>query len=243
MRGVRAVIGGCTILAALCAPTALLASDTAEEPAASGGAVIAPGPGSGDEASASASTPGAKQANHDVAMRDFKFVPREIVVDVGDMVTFTNEDTAEHNAIAEDNSFRTSTFGQGESESVTISEPGSYPYFCSLHANMEGRISTTGSEPSGGGGSGGGGGTGGSGGGGGAGDGGAGSASSGDSPLTPGGSSAGSGSSATGTSAGSGSSSGGSLPATGDDSVWLAVLGVWLLAVGASVRLAVSGRV
>src|SRR5688500_9319641 len=180
MRGARALVGAYAVFVALCAPAVLFASEV-EDPSASGGAVIAPPSGEPDGASASTSA-GPKQTSHDVAMRDYKFVPKEITVDVGDTVTFTNEDTADHNAIAEDDSFRTSTFGEGESEPVTISEAGSYPYFCSLHANMEGRISTTGSEPSGGGGSGG---SGGSGGGGGSASAGGGSGAR-DIPLIPG---------------------------------------------------------
>ena len=38
-------------------------------------------------------------------MRDYEFVPKEITVDVGDTVTWTNEDSADHNAIADDDSF------------------------------------------------------------------------------------------------------------------------------------------
>jgi plastocyanin len=219
------------LLVALCAPTALLASDS-EEPATSGGAVIAPSSGGeGPSASASAS----KQTSHDVAMRDYKFVPKEITVDVGDTVTWTNEDSADHNAIAEDDSFRTPTFGEGETASVTIEKAGSFPYFCSLHANMEGRISTTGNEPTGGGG--GSGGSGGSGGGGGSGS------SSGGDPLAPGGSGSGASTGAgtgTGTSTGAGGSS---LPMTGSDGLWLAIAGAWLLAVGVAVRFAVAGRI
>jgi LPXTG-motif cell wall-anchored protein len=220
------------LLVALCAPTVLLA-DEPDQPATSAGAVIAPG-SDGEVAVASAS----KQTGHAVAMRDYKFVPKEITVEVGDTVTFTNEDSADHNAIAEDDSFRTPTFGEGESESVTISEPGSYPYFCSLHSNMEGRISTPGSESSGGG-------SGGSGGGGSSTGEDGGSGSSGDSLFLPGdpgasGDTAGSAGSGGSPSASSGRSS---LPLTGSDSVWLAIAGAWMLAVGVAVRFAVAGRI
>jgi plastocyanin len=220
------------LLVALCAPTALLA-DEPEQAATSAGAVVAPG-SDGEVAVESA----AKQTTHDVAMRDYKFVPKEITVEVGDTVTFTNEDSADHNAIAEDDSFRTPTFGEGESESVTISEPGSYPYFCSLHSNMEGRISTPGSESSGGGGSGGSGG-------GGSSTGGEDSGSSGDTPLIPGDPGAtGDTTGSTGSGGSPSASSGGSsLPVTGSDSVWLAIAGAWMLAVGVAVRFAVAGRI
>jgi plastocyanin len=235
VRGVRLLVGAYAVLVALSAPAALLAAGP-EEPATSGGAVIAPETEGGE-----AQAPASRQATHDVAMRNFKFVPREITVDVGDTVTWTNEDSAEHNAIAEDDSFRTPTFGEGETASVTINQAGTFPYFCSLHANMEGRISTTGSEPPAGGGSGGGG----SGGGGSAGTGGSGSGStSGDtSPLFPGDPGAAAGSGA-GTGAGSSAGGGNStLPFSGADSLWLAIAGGWLLVVGVAVRAAVAGRV
>ena len=68
--------------------------------------------------------------------------------------------------------------------------------------------------------------------------------STGSDPLIPGdsgtGSSAGAG---TGTDTSTGSSGDSSLPLTGSDSTWLAIAGLWLLAVGVAVRAAVAGRI
>lgn len=208
-------------------PAALSAAqdDEPEAPATSGGAIIAPTDPA--ESAAVEATSSAKQTAHEVLMRDIEFVPKNITVDVGDTITWRNEDSEPHNAIANDNSiFSTETIQQGETVSATIEQAGTIPYFCSIHAGMKGTVRAVGGG-SGGGGSGGG--SGGSG--------------------SPGGSSdefldpsapppAGSGSSA-GSSSAAGSDS--SLPTTGQESVWLALAGAWLLVVGATIRAALSG--
>ena len=231
MRGTRrALVGGYALVVALVAPAALSAAQhgEAEAPVTSGGAVTAP-PAS--EPEAAAATSAAKQATHEVLMRNIEFVPKTITVDVGDTITWRNEDSEPHNAIANDNSvFSTETIQQGETVSATIDEAGTIPYFCSIHAGMKGTVRAVG------GGSGGGSGDSGSAGG----SGGSGSAGgSGDDFLDPSATPpAGSGSSA-GSSSSAGSDS--SLPNTGQESGWLALAGAWLLAVGATIRAALSG--
>jgi LPXTG-motif cell wall-anchored protein len=213
-------------------PTALSAAQDgeAEAPATSSGAVTAPAASA--ESDAIAATSSAKQAAHEVLMRDIEFVPKNITVDVGDTITWRNEDSEPHNAIANDNSiFSTETIQQGETVSATIDQAGTIPYFCSIHAGMKGTVRALGGG-SGGGGSGGGGSGGGPGGFGSPGG------SSDDFPdpsATP---PAGSGSAA-GSSSSGGSDS--SLPTTGQESVWLALAGAWLLVVGATIRAALSG--
>lgn len=173
-----------------------------------------------------------RQGTHEVAMRNLEFVPKTIDVAVGDTITWRNEDSEPHNAIAEDDSFRTETFGQGESASATIDEPGSHPYFCSIHAGMKGTVVA-------GDGGGGGGGTGGGGGGGGGGSSG-GSGSSGSSTGSSSGVTGSSSASGTSTGSSASSSSGGSLPSTGREELWFALAGAWLLTVGAVVRTALA---
>jgi LPXTG-motif cell wall-anchored protein len=241
---VRALIGGYVLLAALAAPAALPAAeeDVTPAPVGSTGAPIEPagtvaGPATaaaeggatdGDVAEVATS---AKQATHDVVMRDIAFVPKTITVQVGDTITWTNEDSEPHNAIANDDSFRTATIQQDETASATIDEAGTHTYFCSIHAGMKGTVTAVGGGSSGGG----------SGSVGGSGTGSSGTGSSGDflgdsstgSSTDPG---------TSGSSLGGSSGSPSSLPNTGrDDAVWFALLGAWLLSVGAAIRAAAAG--
>jgi LPXTG-motif cell wall-anchored protein len=240
VRGVRALICGYVAFVALAAPAALSAAEeeVPSEPVGSTGAVVTPTPTpvpAGVEVKQAEAS--AKQATHQVVMRDIAFVPKTITVDVGDTITWTNEDSEPHNAIANDDSFRTPTIKQGETASATIEKAGTFPYFCSIHAGMKGTVRAVGGGGSSGGGSAGGG----SGSVGGSGSGSSGTGSSDDflgdsstgSPTDPG---------TPGTSLGGSSGSPSSLPNTGrDDAVWFALLGAWLLSVGAAIRAAVAG--
>jgi LPXTG-motif cell wall-anchored protein len=167
-------------------------------------------------------------ATRTVAMRDIKFKPRNITIDPGDTVQWRNDDPERHNALGENGSFETPVIDKGETSSHTFNRKGSYPYFCSIHAGMEGRITVGASSGGGSGGSGGGSGGGSSGTGGSGGSGATGSGIAGFSTGSIG---------TTGTTSTSGSGSTSSLPATGSDLVWLALIGAGLLTLGAATAL------
>jgi plastocyanin len=226
------LIAGWLASCALAAPALSAAEGDGPVAATSAGAVVAPAQSSG-EATASQS----KQATHQVTMRDIAFHPKTIHVAVGDTITWVNQDSEPHNAIANDDSFKTATIEQGQTASATIDQAGTIPYFCSIHAGMKATV-VAGSGGSGGG-SGSSGGSGGSGG--------AGSSGSGTSPDSfDSGALGGSSSSpttplpgATGSGTSGGATGPTSLPMTGQgDLLWLAIAGAWLLAVGAAVRTA-----
>jgi plastocyanin len=175
-------------------------------------------------------------ATRTVAMRDIKFKPRNITIDPGDTVQWRNDDPERHNALGENGSFETPVIEEGETSSHTFDREGSYPYFCSLHAGMEGRITVGASSGGGSGGSGGG-----------SDGGGSGTGSSGSFGSTGGGaasSSTGStGTTGTTSTSGSGSGSTSSLPTTGHELVWLALIGAGLLTVGAALTALAARRI
>ncbi len=77
----------------------------------------------------------------EVAIVDFSFDPEEVSVSVGDTVTWTNQDTAEHNVIAEEGApGESSDVPQGETYEFTFEEAGDFAYICNLHPNMEGTV-------------------------------------------------------------------------------------------------------
>jgi plastocyanin len=77
-------------------------------------------------------------ADEDVAvveMADNFFEPSTLVVEAGVPVRFENVGHAAHNAIDVDGGWTTAELvDPGESDTVVIDEPGTYTYYCSLHA-------------------------------------------------------------------------------------------------------------
>ena len=96
-----------------------------------------------------------------VAMVDDEFSPASITVGAGEAITFSNQGDRPHTATADDGSFDTGSVDPGASATVTITEPGTYGYYCEFHGGpggegMAGTITVTaGGGPGGGNGGGG----------------------------------------------------------------------------------------
>lgn len=75
-----------------------------------------------------------------VKISNFTFVPTVLTVKPGTTVTFENEDDIPHLVVANDGSFRSSALDTHDTYTITFSKPGDYPYFCSLHPHMQGKI-------------------------------------------------------------------------------------------------------
>ena len=73
-----------------------------------------------------------------VEIHQFKFAPAEIEVPAGATVTFTNLDLVPHTATGD--GFDTGTIKKGESKAVTFSDAGDFPYLCTFHRHMKGRV-------------------------------------------------------------------------------------------------------
>lgn len=78
----------------------------------------------------------AMAADHAVAISGFAFAPETVTVSVGDTVTWSNSDAANHTATADDGSFDTGTISSGSTKSVTFSAAGTFAYHCTIHASM-----------------------------------------------------------------------------------------------------------
>jgi plastocyanin len=110
-------------------------------------AMLIAGCGGGDSGSATAkpsqssSSSASGQSSTKVTISDFKFMPNALTVQPGARVNVTNDDSAPHTVTADDgNSFDTGTLGQGSSKTISVSKPGTYPYHCSIHAFMHGKL-------------------------------------------------------------------------------------------------------
>jgi plastocyanin len=69
-----------------------------------------------------------------VEMFDNFFEPAEVTVPVGTTVVFDNVGVVPHNALDVDGGWGTELLDPGEDQTVTFDEPGTYTYYCSLHA-------------------------------------------------------------------------------------------------------------
>lgn len=93
----------------------------------------------GTSSSTSATAPATAAAKVDIA--NFAFAPKTITVKAGGTITWTNSDSAEHTATADDHkTFDTGTLNQGDTKTVTLKTPGTYTYVCSFHPFMHGTV-------------------------------------------------------------------------------------------------------
>jgi amicyanin len=88
------------------------------------------------QAAQSAQTPAAVEVNID----NFSFAPVEISVSVGTTVTWTNHDDIPHTVVSTDKVFKSKVLDTDDKYSYTFTEPGTYPYFCSVHPKMTGTV-------------------------------------------------------------------------------------------------------
>jgi plastocyanin len=99
---------------------------TTEEPAGGGGDDGGGGGGGGGT---------------EVSMADIAFDPAEVTVSAGDTVTWTNDDSVDHDVTAD--SFSSGDPGgmaPGDTFDHTFEEAGTFDYVCTVHPGMEGSV-------------------------------------------------------------------------------------------------------
>lgn len=74
-----------------------------------------------------------------VNISNFSFNPASITVKAGSVITFTNNDSVTHTVTADDGKF-SQEVNTGKTTTITISDPGIYNYYCSIHPPMKGTI-------------------------------------------------------------------------------------------------------
>jgi len=98
--------------------------------AAAGYALSAGLAGAADEAAKTAT----------VKIDNFSFGPVELKVPVGTTVTWTNRDDIPHTVVSTDKVFKSKVLDTDESFSFVFDKTGTYPYFCSIHPKMTGKV-------------------------------------------------------------------------------------------------------
>jgi plastocyanin len=102
-------------------------------------------------AAAPATTIHAAASSGSVTIKNFAFSPKSISINVGDTVTWTNEDPVRHNAISDAGVWDSGTLNKGNSFSKRFTTAGTYKYTCTFHpTTMHGTVIVKGSNGSGG---------------------------------------------------------------------------------------------
>lgn len=78
-------------------------------------------------------------STNSVGIHNFSFDPASITVKAGTAITFTNNDGTNHTVTADNGKFDQSVT-PGQTITITISDPGTYDYHCSIHLEMKGKI-------------------------------------------------------------------------------------------------------
>lgn len=75
-----------------------------------------------------------------INMRDNQFDPATRNVERGTTVRWVNQGSTAHNTRASTNAWQSDNLTPGEDFEVTLQNPGTYDYSCTLHEGMDGTI-------------------------------------------------------------------------------------------------------
>ncbi len=81
-----------------------------------------------------------KPETTEVKIDNFSFGPGTLTIPVGTTVTWTNRDDIPHTVVSTDGVFKSKVLDTDEKFSFTFSKAGTFPYFCSIHPKMTGKI-------------------------------------------------------------------------------------------------------
>ena len=125
------------ILLALCAVVALAAAGCG----GSNGSSTSSGSSSGASTAAASSSGGGVA----IKMQNIAFDPKAVTVKVGQKVTWTNEDTVDHNVTSQSGeTIKSDNFGEGGTFSFTPKKAGTIKYVCTIHPGMTATLTVSG---------------------------------------------------------------------------------------------------
>jgi plastocyanin len=75
-----------------------------------------------------------------VKIDNFTFAPATLNITAGTTVTWKNEDDSPHRIGDKDGTFKSGALDTDDTFSHTFAKPGEYPYICTIHPYMVGKI-------------------------------------------------------------------------------------------------------
>ena len=76
----------------------------------------------------------------EVKVDNFSFSPQTITIKAGTTVIWTNRDDIPHTVVSDDKVFKSKVLDTDEKFSFTFDKAGNFPYFCSIHPKMVGKV-------------------------------------------------------------------------------------------------------
>ena len=80
------------------------------------------------------------KAGTEVKVDNFTFSPETLTVPVNSTVTWVNKDDIPHVIASNDGLFKSKALDTDQKYSYTFGKAGTYPYYCSVHPKMVGKI-------------------------------------------------------------------------------------------------------
>src|SRR5271157_5085505 len=87
-----------------------------------------------------AASPAASAAPIEITIDNFSFTPATVTVKAGTPITWTNRDDIPHTVVSSDFVFKSKALDTDDKFSFTLTKPGTYTYFCSLHPKMTAKV-------------------------------------------------------------------------------------------------------
>ncbi len=78
------------------------------------------------------------QSSATVTIQGYAFQPKDVTVDKGGTVTWTNQDSVVHDVKFSDS--ESPNLKKGQSYSKTFDKAGTFDYVCDIHPTMKGRV-------------------------------------------------------------------------------------------------------
>ena len=78
-------------------------------------------------------------AEHEVGQKNKQFTKKELTINVGDTVSFPNQDPFFHNvfSLSEVITFDLGSYPKGETKKIVFDKPGKIAVECAIHPNMQ----------------------------------------------------------------------------------------------------------
>jgi len=128
------LVGGITTLAlAACGGTATPSPSSSAASGPSTAPSVAASTGGSAAAAACTTAPAGGTAKVTVTIKDFSFSPEPVQAKVGDVIAWTNSDTAPHSATLDNGACDTKPIDVGATAMLVFTAPGTYTYHCSVH--------------------------------------------------------------------------------------------------------------
>jgi plastocyanin len=76
----------------------------------------------------------------DGVVKNYKYVPGTVTINAGQKFTIYNDDVINHNIVLDDGSMDSQLMKAGTSVILKLDKAGEYPFHCSIHPNMKGKL-------------------------------------------------------------------------------------------------------